>query len=597
MDKIGPIFGEFVSTEKIKRYRHSDDESSHGMRVYLVPLIFIASLILISLRLVFVQVVGGSYYRNLSETNRVKTIVTHAPRGIIFDRNKKPLVFNIPGFREIVNGETKLIPRDEAISLIAEGKKNLEIDSLRQYPHKDSMVHLLGYLGQVSEEELKTEEFAANAPGDLVGKMGIERQYESFLKGTDGKQLAEIDSMGKIIRKLGETDPIPGRNITLTIDADLQKKSYDSMKKVKKGAVIVSTPKGEILALISKPSFDPNLFTQGAEYKAASPSSYFSKEAILTDSQSQPFLNRAISGLYPPGSTFKLITAAAGLEGNIIDTSYTVNDIGVIKLGQFSFANWFFTNYGRTDGEVNVEKAIKRSNDIFFYRLAEKVGVEKLSDMARQFGIGKLLGIDLEGETKGLVPSNEWKKEVIGEQWYLGDTYHYGIGQGYLLSTPLEVNSWAQIIANNGTLYRPYILKDLGNKVINENFLSDKTIDPIKKGMIEACAPGGVAWPLFDFKVPAKGWSASGGKNKIDGKNFILEKASRSAEMIRIPIACKTGTAQHGGQNSLPHAWITLFAPAENPQIVVTVLSEESGEGSNEAAPIAKEILTEWFSR
>ncbi|KKQ34917.1 MAG: Penicillin-binding protein 2 [Microgenomates group bacterium GW2011_GWA2_37_6] len=595
MEKIGPVFGEFITTEKIKRRgNYHGEKDFRGMRIYLGPLVIGVIILVILLRLFFIQIVQGNYYRSLSDTNRIKTIVVNAPRGIIFDRNKKPLVFNIPGFRQKVKGETLLIGREEAIALIAEGKKDFEIDSLRDYPYKDAMSHLLGYIGQISKEELRASEFSSYKSGDVVGKIGIERQYEGLLKGEDGKQLAEIDSMGKVIRKLGETDPVPGRNIILTIDADLQKKAFESLKNVKKGAVIVSTPKGEILALVSKPSFDPNLFTQGEDYSVAASNAavgpvYKNVSEILNASENQPFLNRAIGGLYPPGSTFKLITAAAGLENGLIDTSYSVKDTGIVRLGTFSFANWYFTNYGGTDGEVNVVKAIKRSNDIFFYKLAEKVGVERLSEMARKFRVDKALGIDLEGETKGLVPTDEWKRKNIGEQWFLGDTYNYGIGQGYLLATPLEVNSWAQIIANNGTLYRPYIFKDLGAKKLNNNFLSSKTVNPIRQGMIEACQAGGVAWPLFDFKVKNP-------KLKIDGRNF-LKVATGSADFRQVVVACKTGTAQHGGEHTLPHAWITLFAPAYDPKIVVTVLAEESGEGSNVAAPIAKKILEEWFSK
>src|SRR5690606_33450567 len=228
------------------------------------------------------------------------------------------------------------------------------------------------------------------------------------------------------------------------------------------------------------------------------------------------------------------------------------------------------------------------SNDIFYYKLAEKVGLTKLSDMAYKFGAGKTLGIDLSGESKGNVPSDKWKRENIGEPWFLGDTYHYGIGQGYLLSTPLEVHSWGQIIAADGVPYKPHLLKDLGVKKLSEDFLSNKTIDPIRQGMIESCAPSGVAFPLFDFKVKNKNL-------KIDNKN-ILKVATGSADMRQIVVACKTGTAQHGGEETLPHSWITLFAPAYKPEIVVTVLAEESGQGSQIAAPIAKEVLDEYFS-
>jgi penicillin-binding protein 2 len=378
----------------------------------------------------------------------------------------------------------------------------------------------------------------------------------------------------------------------LQLIQNFRKKAYESLKKVKRGAVVASTPNGEILALVSMPSFDPNLFTLGQDYETATDSAYPTVESILT-APDQPFLDRAISGLYPPGSTFKIITAAAGLEDKIIDTNYSVKDTGIVRIGEFSFANWYYTNNGGTDGDVNVVKGLKRSNDIFFYKLAEKIGIEKLSMMGKEFDIDRGLGIDLKGESKGVVPDDSWKRKNIGEQWYLGDTYHMGIGQGYLLSTPLLVNSWAQTIAANGTLYKPHILKDLGPEIINKNILSESTVKPIRQGMIEACAPKGVAYPLFNFKVKNKNL-------KIDGLNYLEVKqgsvSGNFKEYREIPVACKTGTAQHGGEKTLPHAWITLFAPAYDPQIVLTVLAEESGEGSQVAAPIAKEILTEWFS-
>src|SRR3990172_12725898 len=195
MEKISPIFGESISTEKIKRRgNYHESEKEGDTRFYLVPLILVVTVTLVFARLIYLQIVHGNYYRNLSEQNRIKTIIVHAPRGVILDRNDKPLTYNVPGFRQVVAGKTKLIGQDEAIRLISDGTKDLEIDSLRQYPYKDAMSHLLGYLGQVSEEELKTSEFTNYRSGDVVGKIGIEREYEGFLKGEDGKQLAEIDS-------------------------------------------------------------------------------------------------------------------------------------------------------------------------------------------------------------------------------------------------------------------------------------------------------------------------------------------------------------------------------------------------------------------
>ncbi len=594
--KTGFAFGEHIKTEKIKKRRYSNGPLQLKLRGILFPVVlFVAGAILFS-KLFYLQMVKGDEYKSLSDSNRIRTQVIHAPRGVIFDRNGVPLVQNAPGFRKVINEkETRLLSRDDALPLLAKGEKNLEIDTHREYPFKDAMSHVLGYTGQISPAELESTEYADYRGTDWVGKTGIERHYEHILKGQDGKQLVEVDVMGKEIRPLGVTDPISGQDITLTIDANIQKAAYDATKNVKRGAVIVSKPNGEILALISRPTYDTNLFTRDKTYRTATDSAYQKTGDLLTDSKNQPLLDRAISGVYPPGSTFKIVTAASGLVDKTIDENYRIRDTGVIKVGEFSFANWYFTNYGRTEpGELDVKRALSRSNDIFFYKLAEKVGVDKLSEMAEKMGLGRETGIDLGGEVSGLVPDPEWKKDQIGESWYLGDTYHYGIGQGYLLTTPLQVNMFTTIVANGGNLYQPRLLKNQKSKIKNQKLLDAKTINLIRQGMIESCKPGiGVAWPLFGFKV-------KNSNLKIDGKNILeVKQASGSAkpqELREIPVACKTGTAQHGGEKTLPHAWITLFAPAQDPEIVITVLNEESGEGSNEAAPIAKKILEEYFS-
>lgn len=610
--KPGIAFGDYIKTEKISRRKlvdHGDFFSKASpFRSLILPICLSIFGVALLVRLFFLQIVEGNYYRVISDSNRTRTSVIHAPRGIIFDRNKAPLVFNVPGFRKNIKDTTHLLSKEEAIQLLAQKEEGLEVDALRNYPYKDAFSHVIGYIGQITKEELSYDSFTHYKGGELLGKTGIERQYEHILKGIDGKKLIEVDSRGRVVRTLGQTDPIPGQDIALTLDAKLQVQAFEALQDVEKGTVIVSTPKGEILSLVSKPAFDPNLFTMGKTYKVSTEGAYTNVSEILLDTKNQPMLNRAISGVYPPGSTFKLITAAAGLEGTIVDEHFEVVDNGVLKLGEFSFANWYYTEYGKTEGAVNVVKAIKRSNDIYFYKLAEKVGVDKISEEAKKFGLGETLGIDLEGEAKGVVPDDAWKKKTIGEGWYLGDTYHYGIGQGYLLTTPLQVNAWTQVIANNGVLPKPHLLKSSkfplrpqseAGKVQNAKFLSENTISLIKQGMVESCMPGGVAWPLFEFKVhPSTSFKT---KLKVDGRNILeVPEASVSGsfkDYRKVVIACKTGTAQHGGEKTLPHAWITLFAPAYDPQIVVTVLAESSGEGSNVAAPIAKKILEEWFGR
>ncbi len=596
--KVGALFSESIYTEKHSPLKFSVGFGDHSlevkMRDVVFPIIIVSAVLLLIGRLFYLQIIKGNDYRLLSDTNRTRTTVIHAPRGVIFDRNGNPLVYNVPGYREEVNGKTTLVDQKTALSLLAKGDKHLEIDSLREYPYKNAFAHVLGYIGQISQNELQDPLYADYKVGDVIGKEGLEQEYEPLLKGVDGQQLIEVDATGQKVRTLGETDPVSGQNITTTLDKNLQIATYNAMKSVKKGAVIVSKPDGEILAMVSMPSFDPNLFTMGKNYMATD-SSYPTVASVLLDGQNQPLLDRVISGVYPPGSTFKPVVAAAGLETKIIDNSFTVDDTGVVKIGPFSFANWYYTQYGRTEGLVDVVKAIQRSNDIFFYKLGEMLGVDKISAMGAKFGLGKKLGIDLMGEQAGLLPTKEWKLKTIGEQWYTGDDFHYGIGQGYLLTTPLQVNAWTQTLANNGVLYKPHLLASQKPEILQNKFLSDTTADLIREGMVKGCQPGGVGWPLFNYAV-----SVPAGKYQIDGKNFFIpSQASESAAFenkIGVSVACKTGTAQQGSETSLPHAWITLYAPAYNPQIIVTVLSEASGEGSNIAGPIAKEILDAYFS-
>jgi penicillin-binding protein 2 len=588
--KVGAAFGDHIKTGSAYK-RHYDSDLPNPIRSFLFPiLLFILPCILI-FKLINLQLINGSYYRSLSDSNRTKTIVLYPQRGIIFDHSGTPLVYNNPGYKKTTNSGNTSVTREEAIELMTKDANQLLIESNRFYPLKEATAHVLGFVGKISKEELSQTEYSNYTQADIVGKSGIEQYYDNVLQGTKGKELVEVDALGRKIRTLGQTDPIAGRDIKLTLDAKLQQVVYKILPDDQKSAVVVSTPFGEILAMVSKPSFDPNIFTLDKTYKTTD-SNYKNVTDILTDSANQPLLNRSISGTYPPGSTFKIVTAAAGLNQNIIDQNFTVDDSGILRVGTFSFANWYYLDYGKTDGIVNVVKAIARSNDIFFYKLAEKINVDNLSKTAMQFGIGSPLGIDLPGEAKGILPTRQWKLQTIKEPWYLGDTYHYGIGQGYLLTTPLQVNAWTQVIANGGTLYIPHVLINSKFEIRNSKFLSENTISLIREGMVGACSPGGVAYPLFNFKI-------QNSKTKIDGKNFLaVKEGSSEAELkdyLQISIACKTGTAQYGEQDSKPHAWITLFAPAYNPQIVVTVLVESAGQGSDIAAPIAKKILEAWF--
>ena len=267
--------------------------------------------------------------------------------------------------------------------------------------------------------------------------------------------------------------------------------------------------------------------------------------------------NRAIAGAYPPGSTFKIVTTAAGIEDGKIDKNTLFEDTGQIVVGDYTYRNWYFTQYGKTEGKIDVIGAIKRSTDTFFYKVGEWVGPEKLTIWAQKFGLGKKTGLDISGEALGLVP------DPGGRRWFLGNTYHLAIGQGDLLATPLQINMMTSVIANGGRLCRPAISDQLSATSNCQDLeLKAETLRLVREGMKEACSPGGTAFPFFDF-TPA--------------------------------VACKTGTAEFGDPQNRTHAWLTAFAPADDPEIVVTVLVEAGGEGSSVAAPIARKVLEEWF--
>ncbi len=586
MVKIGPAFFDSVSATNRKGRGRNFGYSLPQGSAYLLPLfILILLLSIIFVRLFYVQILRGSYYKGLSDNNRTRTEVVQAPRGIVYDRRGRPLVANSATFQVSDHGHLKKIDEKQALSLISQGKDVVSATQ-RTYLYKSAFAHVLGYVGQISPDQVNMPEFSDYSINDSVGQIGLERQYEKLLHGNNGKKLFEVDSRGQYTRELGQQEPITGQSLRTTLDLDIQLSASHAFEKNQNGAVVVSDPRdGSILAMYSQPTFDPNVFVTSAKDSQDLEGDYKTVESILTDSDRRPLLDRAISGVYPPGSTFKLIAATAALEHGAIKPDTQIEDTGILKVGTFSFGNWYFLQYGRTEGSLNIVGAIKRSNDIFFYKTAEATGVDNVSSWARTFGLGSKFNIDLPGEATGTVPTVEWKMKTIGEQWYLGDTYNYGIGQGYLLTTPLQVNMFTDVFANGGTVYQPHLLQGQ-RKVLKKDFIKSPNMNLVRQGMEDACDSGGVAWPFFGFKV----------KNTnlpIDNKDYFKD-SSDSAQMTRVKVACKTGTAEVGGDKN-PDAWITVFAPFDKPEIAVTVLVENGGEGSSIAGPIAKKILTDYF--
>ncbi len=581
---IGHAFSDHVFEKRIKTRRGFNQRKPRHL-YRLIPLLLLSILfIVLALRLFTLQIVRASYYSKLSDANRIRTVLIPAPRGIIFDRNGEALVRNVPAFSILKDNRVLWLDQEEALERLTKGE-GIIASVKRDYVYKDIFSHVLGYVGQVNSDEVFLPDFKDYGLSDFTGRMGLEEEYEKFLHGRNGKELYEVDAKGNKVRLLGQEEALEGAVLNTTLDLDVQKSVSNAMEDVEKGAVVVSDPRdGAILALYSKPSFDPNLFTKEASYKPSG--DYKNKEEILLDDSVFPLLNRAISGVYPPGSTYKIVTGLAALSTEKISEDTEFEDTGVLSIGGSNFGTWNYLESGKTEGALNVIRALIRSNDIFFYQAAIKTGVESLHDWSKALGLGRKTGIDLPGEVGGTVPDPSWKEEELSEQWYLGDTINMSIGQGYLESTPLQINRITQVIANGGVLLKPYLVKGTG-KVIRKNYISSDYVQVVKEGLKGACEPGGTGYPLFNFKV-------KNDKLKVDGLDYT-QPASAGAGMVQVSTGCKTGTSESHGVDAEPHAWFTVFAPYYNPEIVVTVLVENGGQGSQVAAPIAKEILTEYF--
>ena len=603
---LGKAFSDSVrlgrGSRKLKAVEAAFSPAIHRRwRLFGLFVLLVVSFIFLCSRLFNLTIIHGARNRLLSEANRTRELSIQAPRGTLFDRNGEPLVENIP----IYNRSSSCIEGQFCLDSLGSlapipGSSLVNVLVGRSYPLGSAGAHLIGTVGEINAEELTR--LNADCPkstychyriGEWVGRGGAEEEYDESLRGISGRVLVEIDPLGKVLRVLGHAEPKKGDNITLSIDKNLQTLAA-SVLASRSGAIIISVPAtGEVLALASSPSFDPNAFARG-------------DPAVLDimSQEDQPLFDRAIAGIYPPGSTFKIITSAAALEEGKITKDTLFEDVGVITIGPYSFPNWYFLQYGKKEGMVNIVKALARSNDIFFYRTGELIGIDTLATWARRFGVGKRLGIDLPGEEKGLVPDTLWKQTSLNEQWFLGDTYHVAIGQGNLLTTPLQVNAWTNVIASGGKLCRPHVKKDESKQATRENCqdvgLHKETMSLIREGMKQACASGGTGWPLFEFKVKNETLRLHSGQElKIDNEDFLetYESTASAATMVKIPIACKTGTAEYGDPKGKTHAWITAFAPVQNPQISVTVLIEGGGEGSSVAGPLAKKIFEYWFSK
>lgn len=519
---------------------------------YSIVLLVCLCFLIMVMRLFQLTIVKGNYYRELSEQNRVREIIIEPKRGKIVDRK---------GF----------VIAENTLTDINNIKPDLSrLTSSRIYNNPEAVAHLIGYRQIADQNDLNNDSCLNKLiPGDKVGKKGIEKLFDCQLRGRPGKKLIEVDARGKYLRTLSIIPPVDGQTIQLSVDLELQQKTYELIKNKKAAIVGIKPQTGEVVLFVSSPSFNPQDFENNNSEKITK---------YLTDKE-KPLFNRITEATYPPGSLFKLVVATAALEEKGIDEKTLVEDTGTLTAGPLKFGNWYFLQYGKTDGMVDIVKAIQRSNDIFFYKAGESVGPDKIKTWAERLGYGKSTELGL-GETEGLIPSSFWKQETLHDRWYLGDTYNFSIGQGWTLVTPIQTAMVTSIFANSGQLCQPEFLKNF-NPNCRKISISNKTVDLIRQGMKAACSTGGTGWPLFNFKIATE----SANKN-----------ASSSAG-IEIQTACKTGTAESLSKETNPHAWFTVFAPYEKPEIVLSILIEEGGQGSDIGGPIAKEILKNYFER
>jgi penicillin-binding protein 2 len=556
----------------------------------------------------YVQIAQGDYYRELAENNRLRKLPIVAPRGLIYDRRGRLLVENLPSYNLMIDrsrttdlerslvfastalgrplgGLEELLERYRGVPvfkpvLLAEnmtlaqvariGVKGLEypefeveVQQSRLYRHREQTAHVIGYIGEATPAEIE----GANglvALGDVTGKKGIERRYDAVLRGKDGDRVVVVDSRGELLREYGRQAAVAGSDLTLSLDLELQQEAagwLDGPDKV--GAIVVMDPRnGELLALVSSPSFNSNLFThrlQADDWQD------------LLDAPNNPLQNRAVQNTYSPGSTFKMVMATAGLSEHLIDETTRVSCSGSVTIYNHPFRCWRPEGHGA----VNVREALEHSCDVFFYHLGQRLGIERIARYSRLFGLGAPTGIDIPGEKEGLVPDAAWSLKARHQPWYLGETISVAIGQGPMLLTPLQMATMTAVVANGGYRVVPHLVKNLPSPPPQRLGIDAHVLQVVREGLWAVVnEPGGTA---YGTRFPA------------------------AAE-----IAGKTGSVQVIGQKvrtkaeSLPfkyrdHGWFTSFAPESAPRVVVSVFVEHGGSGHS-AAPIAKALYQKYLS-
>lgn len=622
------------------------------LRMIIFQAIVIICMMAVVLRLWSLQVVSYEDYAAAADENRYRLVSVDAPRGVIYDRQGRLLVHNVPSFtvsvvpgdlpedeleREAVlrrvadllgmplrsedgsgvddlireqttgpNATGEYVPvtiahkvdRQAAFTIQEESLTlpgvTVQVEPEREYLDSELFAHIVGYMGRIGQADLDARADRGYEAGDSIGIAGVERTQEDILAGTKGQKHVEVNSDGREVRVIATEEPVAGNSIYLTIDTEFQRDVEAALAKgmaaagSDTGVAIAMDPRtGEILAMVSLPTFDNNLFASGISYEDL---------AALSNDPRHPLINHAVGGQYPPGSVFKIIPAIGALEEGVITESTRFECRGTMLLPNKFFPDdlsqaqpfYCWARYGH--GSINVVTAISQSCDIFFYKATGGfedfvgLGIDRLGKYAAMFGIGEPTGIELTGEAAGLLPSEQWKRLTYGESWFTGDTYNAAIGQGYVLVTPLQMLNATAAIANGGTLYRPQVVYQVvdieGNlieafepEVIRELEVSPENIELVRRGM-HGAVTNGTAYRLHLPEVDVAGKTGTAEYTELDENgNIIMD------EWGYLPT----------------HAYFTAFAPYDDPEIVLIVFLHGGGEGSQTAVPVGEEILRAYF--
>lgn len=585
-----------------------EEESRYANMLY-IAVIFLC---LLSLRIFYMQILKGSYYKSESDGNRMRQIPVQAARGVMYDRNGKIMAGSRSAYSIILSDVNKdkdipeielnrlvsllnisaseikekisknkksfggiVIARDVGIDVATQIEErrdeypnfNIEVYPLRVYPLNDAGGQILGYVGEAGEEDRDSNGNTYQL-GTIIGRAGLEAQFNEYLEGTNGTKLVEVDASGHPVKILNGIPVTRGHNIRLTLDSRVQKAAEDAIKEqmitlgssgsfaTGASAVAMDPQTGAILAMVSWPSYDSNHFSQGISAKEWN--------SLITN-PNHPMQNRTISSMYPPGSTFKVITGAAALEAHVMTPSEQIYDSG---------KHWVIDKrnaQGEAFGWIDFYQAMAKSDNVYFYEMGRRLGIDRLAAMSRAFGLGKKTGIDLPGETEGNVASEEYKREVFNQDWYLGETFDAAIGQSYTLVTPLQMAVVYSAIANGGYRYRPYLV----TRIDNFDGTPLKIYSPEVMGTV----------PISKTTLETIQASILGVMKKEGTGGFLFAD-------YPIPIAGKSGTAE---TNGIDNGWFIAYAPYDKPEIVVVVMFEHSGFGADSAAPVVKKMMDAYF--